>query len=769
MAAEAAVESGAARRPREDPEMCTESFFAARHSPDRRSENVGGVVPQTFELFAGSCKLSKCLKLHGFSAVGIDHKKCKNRVGPRIVLDLSKPNSVDYLKGKIDQGGVFFIPMAPPCGTASRARDKPVPKWLQRRCVPSPPPLRSAEYPSGLPGLRGVHLERVELANACYDTASQVFIAGHERGIFVFIENPKNSYMWMVPSIAKLFNIAGVFFTCFHACMHGGSRDKQTALLHNCEELCKLGVKCDGSHTHKPWGISKSLAGGWKFDTSTEAEYPLVFCQRVAVIMSRLAHARGYNTIQTEPRASPLVAQASNQWKIAAGKQPRGRRAVPMLPEDGQQVEVVVTDPGELQLVERWRGRSDRQYHLAGRIFPYGTRLLHQVPSQPGGESGDGENIQAKIVTLGIPMTPEEAVRRARDLKHPFDTAFQVQDHMLDAMFQVMTKGSEAVHQERVERLRWMKARAKQLEEKEAALHASLEVKVAEVLNPKRLLLFEELLKIVGYGDRHLVEDMCKGMSITGEGRVTGCFAPEFKPPMLDKEDLWKGAKSAQQEVRNKVTHVARRRVDVAGEAVDIAEEVWEATLKEVKFGWLEGPLEVSQVNERVGPSWTPSRRFGIVQGSKVRNIDDLSEFSINQRYGPGEKLDLGGVDEVVSLTAAWMKVGGGDQDQVRVQLSSGLVLEGEKAPEFRGVLLKLQGRCLDLKSAYKQLALSPSDRSNAVIAVLDPKSRRPIPGGHGGGDEDFGVGNRGGSQKETASLDKVRGARGGDRPRASE
>ena len=109
--------------------------------------------------------------------------------------------------------------------------------------------------------------------------------------------------------------------------------------------------------------------------------------QRVAVVMSRLAHTRGYNTIQTEPRASPLVAQASNQWKIAAGKQPRGRRAVPMLPEDGQQVEVEVTDPSELQLVERWRGRSDRQYHLAGRIFPYGTRLLHQVPSQPGGES----------------------------------------------------------------------------------------------------------------------------------------------------------------------------------------------------------------------------------------------------------------------------------------------------------------------------------------------------------------------------------------------
>ena len=54
-----------------------------------------------------------------------------------------------------------------------------------------------------------------------------------------------------------------------------------------------------------------------------------------------------------------------------------------------------------------------------------------------------------------------------------------------------------------------------------------------------------------------------------------------------------------------------------------------------------------------VGPLWTPSRRFGIVQGNKVRNIDDLSEFSINQCYGPGEKLDLGEDRRVVSVSAA--------------------------------------------------------------------------------------------------------------------
>ena len=57
-------------------------------------------------------------------------------------------------------------------------------------------------------------------------------------------------------------------------------------------------------------------------------------------------------------------------------------------------------------------------------------------------------------------------------------------------------------------------------------------------------------------------------------------------------------------------------------------------------------------------------------QGHKVRNMDDLSEFSVNQCYGPGEKLDLGGVDEVVSLAAAWMRVHGHRDEGVRVQAS---------------------------------------------------------------------------------------------------
>ena len=127
-----------------------------------------------------------------------------------------------------------------------------------------------------------------------------------------------------------------------------------------------------------------------------------------------------------------------------------------------------------------------------------------------------------------------------------------------------------------------------------------------------------------------------------------------------------------------------------------MAEAVWKATISETAKGWLEGPLTAEDVTKKPGPLWAPSRRFGIVQGGKIRNIDDMSEFSINQTYGTPEKLDLGGIDEVVALATAWAR-------------------RLKDSPRR-----ELLGRCLDLKGAYKQIALARKDRPNAVLAVFN-------------------------------------------------
>ena len=708
------------------PSFCTAAApQAASLNPGKLSDSGQGCVPYTLELFAGSCKLSKCLKLHGFVALGIDHKKCKNRVGPCVIMDLANESSRKFLKQHVKKGTTFFIPMAPPCGTASRARDKPIPFRLRRLGVPQPKPLRSSRYPMGLPGLSGRDWQRVQQANFCYATAAEIFRMAHEQQVFVFIENPTGSYMWDVPCIAELFDLEGVYFTTFHVCMHGGDRDKRTSLLHNCPWLKQLELRCDRSHNHKKWSVSRTLDGRWQYDTASEAEYPLLLCQRIAVLISKAAIHYGH-PVSVEPKGLTQPNKASTPWKVSAARQPRGRRLQNLLPEDGQVVTCVVNHPQDVSKLQSVKSRSSEPFQLGHQQFPKGTRLINLLPSALDGEQvedhGDWQHVQSWVATLGIPMTPEEAVRRATLLNHPFDEALQAPDHVLRAMFQIVTCGSDSMHNERVNRLKWLKQRAIQLQPLEEEMHGKLERKVAEILSSKRLLLFEEVLTAIKYPDVNLVEDIKRGMAITGDLECTSCFAPEFKPAQMSQEDLWRVSKFAQKEVEGRVpAHVKRRFVEGTSGTVDVSREVWESTLKEAERGWLGGPLQRGAVAAEVGSLWTPSRRFGVVQGGKVRNIDDLSEFSVNQCYGTSEKLDLGGVDEVVSLAVAWAKILCQPGDDVVVRLSTGEVLQGQKCEEFRKPGVKLRGRCLDLKAAYKQLALRPSDRPNAVLAVFDP------------------------------------------------
>ena len=47
-----------------------------------------------------------------------------------------------------------------------------------------------------------------------------------------------------------------------------------------------------------------------------------------------------------------------------------------------------------------------------------------------------------------------------------------------------------------------------------------------------------------------------------------------------------------------------------------------------------------------------------MVEGGKIRLIDDGSEFFLNDALGVSDKFGLGGVDELVALVAAWRLTG---------------------------------------------------------------------------------------------------------------
>ena len=84
----------------------------------------------------------------------------------------------------------------------------------------------------------------------------------------------RGSWLWPVKEIAGLPNRPTSATVDYQACMHGGSRDKWQRLLTNLPTLQNLEARCDGSHTHLPWGAKMVGSNFLGFATAEEAEYP---------------------------------------------------------------------------------------------------------------------------------------------------------------------------------------------------------------------------------------------------------------------------------------------------------------------------------------------------------------------------------------------------------------------------------------------------------------------------------------------------------------
>ena len=137
---------------------------------------------------------------------------------------------------------------------------------------------------------------------------------------------------------------------------------------------------------------------------------------------------------------------------------------------------------------------------------------------------------------------------------------------------------------------------------------------------------------------------MSVGVDLVGKPAPSGVFpiaVDKPEQPQLSREDLYKNAKWARQSRKQKLKN---RKCN--GE---LDNAVLRQTLEEASeaLRWLEGPLSELEVSKRVGPLWTASKRFGVVQGDKTRVIDDLAEYFINLGFatdpawsGPAHRID---------------------------------------------------------------------------------------------------------------------------------
>ena len=115
-----------------------------------------------------------------------------------------------------------MIFVAPPCGTASRARGRPIKSsLLQGRKAPQP--LRSDEKPDGLDNLQGTDKLKTELANQLYSAISDVVLLAESLDVCVVLENPANSLYWKTTAARRFLDKITGFISDFHNCCHGGA------------------------------------------------------------------------------------------------------------------------------------------------------------------------------------------------------------------------------------------------------------------------------------------------------------------------------------------------------------------------------------------------------------------------------------------------------------------------------------------------------------------------------------------------------------------
>ena len=180
------------------------------------------------EVFAGCERLSRAAKQSGFAILPVDRPRNEHKGEcPILTLDLEEQQCfLDTLRQLKPQA----IHVALPCGTGSRARERPVPAHLVAKGAPPPRPLRLASHPLGLPNLTPHERKRVESANILAKFAKDLFVLAVSLSCVFSLENPNNSWMWNVlfvyvqrlndkSLLQAWLNMSAVQFS---NCAHGG-------------------------------------------------------------------------------------------------------------------------------------------------------------------------------------------------------------------------------------------------------------------------------------------------------------------------------------------------------------------------------------------------------------------------------------------------------------------------------------------------------------------------------------------------------------------
>ena len=603
---------------------------------------------------------------------------------------------------------VYWI--TPPCGTLSKARNRPIPAHWQQMGVPVAPPLRSSRHLWGLPqGIEKPELaSKVFEANKLIEFSFQLATAAQDPGRQWAIVNPEGSYIWEMPQWKQL----RYHEWSFHACAFGGTRPFPRTVRCSMAAFLEIGRegRCDGKHTHRPWTPKFASGNFTGFSSKREAALPEAFCLRVAAVLGGKTSG---TQLKEEARAQGMAATFMSMATIqgasgdenrrrialdaaATGRQARGRRLQQLVPE---YKEVVQSDAADVvQLTKRRRMKEFTDAN--GRRWPQDTQIVELT------EGGPSEH---KAATMGIPWSKEEFMERAKKVAHPFTTPPVPSEPDL-AVFQCITLGPDEVIAQREVWLKKWERRAEQLEEREDELARTLHPDIRKRARVKRPLLLREILRTTGFQSPELLFSMMtEGFPMFGEFPETDVFPKREHAATLTREEALKTAKWA------RPATAARSKANW-GEGVE--EKLRQATRDELKEQECRGPFSAEEMDSRHLDGWLDGPRIPVVQRKGVRPCEHYSAYGQNATSSARETVDTEGIDRVLVMIKVWtrfLKAKG----KVSLEMPDGSVREGLRHPAYdTKEAKKLLGRLLDLKRAYKQLARAVKDAALSVFSL---------------------------------------------------
>ena len=350
------------------------------------------------EIFAGSGHVTACLRQMGLSsAFGTDKVRNKNCVCPLVTIDLTE--NEDLLWKWLDDPFVVGVFLAPPCGSASRARQIPLGKkgklTLRRH---GPRPLRTGRHPNGIPFLNSSELSRISLSNKLYHLIAKVVRwAVLQVGCIFVVENPQYSLFWATSFWTEVANLC--YYSVFHSCQYGGLRKKKTMFAFNAVEFLAISAKCPGQnsrHKHAQWGLSQRSSG---FATSEETAYPMGLAKLIAVIFLRLLiQCTVQHAPETLEQVQPYSLQALQKMRATTGTQSRSSRMPPLVRTYKSKffLKGHKQDLPQVAVLQRLKEPLQFSSEPPQRL-PKGARLLaiqHTPSDENGGDVTGGQKFQ---------------------------------------------------------------------------------------------------------------------------------------------------------------------------------------------------------------------------------------------------------------------------------------------------------------------------------------------------------------------------------------